>query len=192
MIIIALGSNLKGNFGSPEYALVNAVNALAASGIKIVGTSEIYITRAYGYKPQPDYYNAIVSVATPLPPGSLLRVLKRIEAQAGRCKSKSGRAPYFRWMPRPLDLDIVSYNGIVENWQAGRPKDGARVILPHPRAHERAFVLRPLADVAPNWHHPVFGLTPAQFLKRPAVRATGKIKRSLAPLSWPGFTPPSI
>ncbi len=178
MIVIALGSNLTGNFGSPERALSKAVNELAASGIKIVGTSKIYITRAYSYKRQPDFYNAVVSVATSLPAGALLQVLKRIEAQAGRRTLKKGGRPYFQWMPRPLDLDIVSYKGTVRNWEANRPKKSARVILPHPRAHERAFVMRPLADAAPYWHHPVFGLTPAQFLKRPAVRETGKIKRS--------------
>ncbi len=179
MIILALGSNQEGNFGSPADSVLNAVNALAASGIKILGTSKIYITSAHGYQRQPDYCNAIVSVATSLPAGALLQVLKRIEAQAGRRKSKSGRPPYFQWMARPLDLDIVSYKGIVFNWEANRPKEHARVIVPHPRAHERAFVLRPLADAAPCWHHPVFGLTAAQLLKRPAVRMTGKIIRSL-------------
>jgi 2-amino-4-hydroxy-6-hydroxymethyldihydropteridine diphosphokinase len=56
-----------------------------------------------------------------------------------------------------------------------KPVEGMRVILPHPRAHERAFVLQPLSDVAPFWHHPVFGLSASEFLKRPAVRQTGKI-----------------
>ncbi len=176
MIIIALGSNLTGNFGSPEYALPKAVNELAASGIKIVGISKIYITKAHAYKKQPDFYNAIVSVDTSLPAGALLQVLKRIEAQAGRRKPKNGKPSYFQWMPRPLDLDIVSYKGVTLNWEGNRPKQRARVILPHRRAHERAFVLRPLADVAPYWHHPVFGLTPAQLLKRPPVRETGKIQ----------------
>lgn len=179
MIIIALGSNLRGNFGFPEEALCKAVNELKASGIKILNTSKIYITSAHAYKPQPDFYNAAVTVATSLPAGPLLQVLKRIEALAGRIGSRRNGPAYFRWMPRPLDLDIVSYKGIVHNWEAGRPKDGRRVILPHPRAHERAFVLRPLADIAPFWHHPVFGLTPAQLLKRPKVRETGKIKGSL-------------
>jgi len=179
MIIIALGCNLAGNFGAPKDALLKAVNELAASGIKIVGMSSIYITQAHAYKKQPDYYNAIVTVATPLPADALLQVLKRIEAQAGRSKCKRGSPPFLQWMPRPLDMDIVSYKGIVQNWRAGRPKERQRVILPHPRAHERAFVLRPLEDAAPHWHHPVFGVTPAQLLKRPAVRETGKIKRRL-------------
>jgi 2-amino-4-hydroxy-6-hydroxymethyldihydropteridine diphosphokinase len=179
MIIIALGSNLPGNFGSPADALREAVNELSRSGIKILGTSKIYITRAHAKTPQPDYHNAAVTAATSLPAESLLKVLKGIEAQAGRGKTKRAGAPYFRWMPRPLDLDIVSYKAIVRNWRARRPRDGRRVILPHRRAHERAFVLEPLAEIAPYWHHPVTGLTPAQMLKRPAVRETGKVKHSL-------------
>jgi 2-amino-4-hydroxy-6-hydroxymethyldihydropteridine diphosphokinase len=72
----------------------------------------------------------------------------------------------------------VSYKGTVRNWKGNWPKKGMRVTLPHPRAHERAFVLRPLADVAPFWHHPVSGLTPEQLLKWPKVRETGKILAS--------------
>jgi 2-amino-4-hydroxy-6-hydroxymethyldihydropteridine diphosphokinase len=179
MIIIALGSNLRGNFGPPGDALRKAVNELSRAGIKILDISRMYITKAHAKRPQPDYYNAIVTAATSLPADSLLEVLKRIEAQAGRGKSKRAGAAYLRWMPRPLDLDVVSYKGIVRNWRARRPSEGRRVILPHPRAHERAFVLAPLGEIAPYWHHPVTGLTPAQMMKRPKVRETGKIKHSL-------------
>jgi len=178
MIVIALGSNLTGNFGAPENALRRAVSELAASGIQILGASRIYITRAHAYTRQPDFANAAVAVATPLPANALLLILKRIEAQAGRRKTKDARKPFFHWRPRPLDLDIVSYKGIVRNWKAKNPKAPRCVILPHPRAHERAFVLRPLADIAPHWHHPVLGLTAVQLLKRPAVRETGKILSS--------------
>ncbi len=178
MIVIALGSNLTGNFGEPQQALRKAVNELEASGITIIRTSKIYITQAHAYLRQPNFYNAIVSVATPLPAEAILQVLKGIEARAGRRKQKNTHQPFFHWQPRPLDLDIISYRGVVRNWKGNRPKEAWRVILPHPRAHERAFVLSPLADVAPFWHHPVSGFTPAQLLKRPEVRETGKILRS--------------
>jgi 2-amino-4-hydroxy-6-hydroxymethyldihydropteridine diphosphokinase len=97
--------------------------------------------------------------------------LKRIEAQAGRRELKEAH----RWIPRPLDLDIVSYKGVIHNWKMQKPLEGKRVVLPHARAHERAFVLQPLSEIAPFWHHPVFGLTAAELLKRPSVRQTGKI-----------------
>jgi 2-amino-4-hydroxy-6-hydroxymethyldihydropteridine diphosphokinase len=181
VILIALGSNVSGSFGAPAYALRTAVSELAASGIKIIGTSKIYVTQAHAYTRQPNFLNAAVTVATPLSADTLLQVLKRIEARAGREKQKSRRQPFFfQWMPRPLDLDIVCYKGAVRNWKAGRPRARERLVLPHPRAHERAFVLGPAADAAPRWHHPVFGLTAAQLLKRPAVRGTGKILGSEA------------
>ena len=174
MIIIALGSNLDGAFGTPYQSIRRALNELAASGIEIKDASRLYRTRAYGGCPQPDFLNAIATAHTPLPAQALLEIFKRIEAQAGRHEAKEAH----RWIPRPLDLDIVSYKGIIRNWNANHPKAQDCVILPHPRAHERAFVLQPLACVAPGWHHPVFGLTAAQLLKRPAVRQTGKIKSS--------------
>jgi 2-amino-4-hydroxy-6-hydroxymethyldihydropteridine diphosphokinase len=175
MIVIALGSNLSGKFGSPQATLGKAVNELEASGFTIIRTSKIYITQAHAYRRQPNFYNAIVTVTTPLPPEAILQVLEGIEALAGRRKQKIRRQPFFHWLPRTLDLDLICYRTVVRDWKGNRPKSCGRVILPHPHSHERAFVLRPLADVAPNWHHPVFGLTPAQLLKRPAVRQTGKI-----------------
>jgi 2-amino-4-hydroxy-6-hydroxymethyldihydropteridine diphosphokinase len=171
MIILALGSNLDGVFGTPYQSISRALNELAVSGIKIKDASRLYRTRAYARYPQPDFLNAIATVHTPLPAHTLLEILKRIEAQAGRRELKEAH----RWIPRPLDLDIVSYKGIVYNWKMQKPLNGKRVVLPHPRAHERAFVLQPLSEIAPFWHHPVFGLTAPELLKRPAVRQTGKI-----------------
>ncbi len=171
MIIIALGSNLAGAFGAPKESLRRALDELATHGVQIKGTSRLYRTRAHGSRPQPDFLNAVATVDSPLPADALLEILKRIEAQAGRRPAK----PVRFWLPRPLDLDIVSYKGIVHNWRLLKPLTGKRVVLPHPRAHQRAFVLQPLSDVAPFWHHPVFGLTASQLLRRPTVRATGAI-----------------
>jgi 2-amino-4-hydroxy-6-hydroxymethyldihydropteridine diphosphokinase len=179
MIVISLGSNLSGAWGPPGRALHRTLNQLEVSGIQIIHTSKIYKSRAQAYLPLPDFLNAVAIVQTPMPADALLQVLKRIEAQAGRrflkITSKNGREPFFLWNARPLDLDIVSFKGVVCNWEANRPKTRGCVILPHPRAHERAFVLHPLSEIAPYWHHPVFGLTAAQLLKRPAVRKTGEI-----------------
>lgn len=178
MIVIALGSNLTGSFGTPQDSLQKAVNELPSFGITIIRTSKIYITQAHAHTSQPDFYNAAVTVATSLSVEAILQVLKGIEARAGRRKQKKAHQPYFYWLPRPLDLDIVCYKGVVRNWKGNRPKRVGRVIVPHPRAHERAFVLQPLTDIAPFWHHPVSGLTSAQLLKRPKARKTGKVLRS--------------
>ena len=175
MIVISLGSNVAGRWGHPKDTFRRAIRELAACGIQSIGISKIYLSEAHAYFPQPSFFNATIIVKTTLPPAALLQVLKIIEAEAGRSKPRSGGLPYFRWMPRPLDLDIVCYNTVVCNWWGFRPQAHARVTLPHPRAHERAFVLRPLSEAAPFWHHPVFGKTAGQLLKRPKVRDTGKI-----------------
>jgi 2-amino-4-hydroxy-6-hydroxymethyldihydropteridine diphosphokinase len=175
-IFIGLGANANGAWGLPENTLRRTLHKLETRQVKIIRVSKLYTTQAYAYTRQPDYLNAVFHIATSLTPGALLLLLKGIEAQAGRTKSKGGLQPYFRWMPRPLDVDILSYKGIVYNWMGRHPVTNARLILPHPRAHERAFVLGPLSEIAPFWHHPVLGLTAAEFLKRPAVRDVGKIR----------------
>ncbi len=171
MIVIALGSNLDGVFGTPRQSIARALDELAGSGVEIQDASRLYRTLAHACQPQPDFLNAIATAHTPLPAYALLEILKRIEAQAGRREAKQAH----RSIPRPLDLDIVCYKGVVHNWKMRTPLDGKRVVLPHPRAHERAFVLQPLSEVAPFWHHPVFGLTAAELLKRPSVPQTGKV-----------------
>ncbi len=152
-------------------SLRRALEELSASGVQIKEVSSLYRTRAHARAPQPDFLNAIAAAFTPLPADALLAILKRIEAQAGRHEAKAAR----RWIPRPLDIDIVSYKGIIYNWRGEKPIEGKRVVLPHPRAHERAFVLQPLSEVAPFWRHPVFGLTASELLKNPQVRETGAI-----------------
>jgi 2-amino-4-hydroxy-6-hydroxymethyldihydropteridine diphosphokinase len=175
MIIIALGSNLAGRFGMPYATIRRALDELNAQGVEIASTSRLYCTAAHSSTPQPDFVNAVATVYTPMSTASLMEILKRIEAQAGRRAGKNVRPTDLNWAPRTLDLDLISYKGLVCNWKMRAPLKRACVILPHPRAHERAFVLQPLLDVAPFWHHPVFGLTAAQLLKRPGVRETGAI-----------------
>lgn len=171
MIIVALGSNLDGAFGTPYQTIGKALGELAASGIEIEAVSRAYRTRADSPFPQPDFLNAAAIIRTPIPPNALLKIMKRIEALAGRRELKYAH----HWIPRPLDLDIVSYKGLVHNWRWKLPIRDRCVILPHPRMHERAFVLQPVSEIAPHWHHPVFGLTAAEFLKRPLVRRRGEI-----------------
>ena len=166
MIILALGSNLDGVFGTPYQSISRALNELTASGIKIKDASRLYRTRAYSRHPQPDFLNAIAMAHTPLPAHTLLEILKRIEAQAGRRELKEAH----RCIPRPLDLDIVSYKGVIHNWKMQKPLEGKRVVLPHARAHERAFVLQPLSEIATFWHHPIFGCRIVEAPRCPANR----------------------
>lgn len=195
MIIIALGSNLPGVWGTPQQALRRSLDELIQYGIQIIETSRLYNTLPYGVAAQANFLNAVAIISTPIPAPALLRVFKEIEAQAGRrytntqvaariFRAPVGPRPSQRWAPRPLDLDIVDYKGVVFNWKKGHPLVGCRVVLPHAGAHKRAFVLRPLSDVAPFWHHPVFGKTAVELLKQPTVRRAGAVLNEAGPLPW--------
>lgn len=139
---IGLGSNLK----SPERQLLAAFDALdAAPGIRLVKRSSLYRTVPIGYAQQPDFFNAVAEVRTILSPHELLEALLAIERSRGRVRE-------FPNAPRTLDLDILIYGDVQMN-------DG-QLILPHPRAHLRAFVLRPLLEIAPDCVIP--GRGPAQ------------------------------
>jgi len=186
MIVIALGSNLPGVWGTPKQALHRALDELIHHGIQIIETSRLYNTRPYGVTAQANFLNAVAIISTPIPAPAVLRVFKEIEAKAGRRHINTQLAPRFfqaptgrrasqRWSPRPLDIDIVDYKGVIFNWDMRRPLVGRRLILPHAEAHKRAFVLRPLCDIAPFWHHPVLGATAVELLKQPAVRRAGAI-----------------
>ncbi|WP_374374927.1 2-amino-4-hydroxy-6-hydroxymethyldihydropteridine diphosphokinase [Dongia sp.] len=149
-IYIALGANLPSGHGSPRATLEAAVGAIAAAGIEIRRRSRWYesapVPRAAD---QPWYVNGVIAVATDLAPEALLAQLQRIELDFGRVRSVPNA-------PRSLDLDIVAYGDRVVT--AGAP------LLPHPRMESRAFVLLPLRDVAPDWHHPQSGLSVADLI----------------------------
>ena len=151
MILIALGANLPSEAGAPEQTLAAALEALEAEGVRVVARSRFYRSAPVPASDQPDYVNAVVRVETALDPASLLALLHRIEARFGRVRRAKNEA-------RTLDLDLLAYGERV-----GTGVD--RPILPHPRLHERAFVLYPLAEIAPDWRHPLFHRTAASLAK---------------------------
>jgi 2-amino-4-hydroxy-6-hydroxymethyldihydropteridine diphosphokinase len=144
MIFIAVGANLPGPAGTPLQTCKAALAALEQRGVRIVGRSHWYRTPPWPVSDQPWYVNAVVAVETSLDPPALLKLMHEIETQFGRDR----RAGVVN-AARPLDLDLIDYDGLI---RAETPP-----ILPHPRMDTRAFVLRPLADVAPGWRHPQTG-----------------------------------
>jgi 2-amino-4-hydroxy-6-hydroxymethyldihydropteridine diphosphokinase len=147
MILIGLGANLPSGAGAPAETLAAALAALEQEGVRIEKRSRFYRTAPVPASDQPDYVNAVAIVATSLDPKALLLLLQKIETRFGRVRGARNAA-------RTLDLDLLAYDDCVADGRDGPP------ILPHPRLHERGFVLVPLAEIAPNWRHPVLGLTP--------------------------------
>ncbi|MEU3952310.1 2-amino-4-hydroxy-6-hydroxymethyldihydropteridine diphosphokinase [Streptomyces achromogenes] len=132
--VISLGSNL----GNRLETLQGAVDALEDTpGVRVKAVSPVYETEPWGVEPgsQPSYFNAVVVLKTTLPPASLLERAHAVEEAFHRVRDE-------RWGPRTLDVDIVAYADVTS--------DDPRLTLPHPRAHERAFVLAPWHDVDPR------------------------------------------
>ena len=151
MILIALGSNISGPWGSPEQSVQRALQALNSDGLKLVGASRLLLTAPYGKPNQPPFVNAVARVDTHLPPLALLQKLHAIERTAGRRRAT-------RWGPRTLDLDIVDYHGLI--------RSSGKLILPHPGIPERIFVLKPIAELAGEWRHPASRLSAQEMLRR--------------------------
>jgi 2-amino-4-hydroxy-6-hydroxymethyldihydropteridine diphosphokinase len=147
-IFIGLGANLPSEVGSPVATLEKAVADLTSGGVAIRRRSPWFETAPVPRADdQPWYVNGVIEVATDLSPADLLRVLQRLEAEAGRVRSVANAA-------RPLDLDIIAYGDRVETRHDP--------LLPHPRMEIRAFVLLPLQAIAPRWRHPVSKRTVAE------------------------------
>ena len=137
---IGLGSNLgsqsRGIHKTPRDQINDAIETMSKNpDISLIAISSYYQTSAIGPGEQPDYINAAIKIKTNLDPYLLLDILQIIENQQGRIRKE-------RWGARTLDLDILVYDQCTENTQ--------KLILPHPRMHERAFVLAPLADISPE------------------------------------------
>jgi 2-amino-4-hydroxy-6-hydroxymethyldihydropteridine diphosphokinase len=161
---IALGANLPSPAGPPRATLEAALAALAARGLAPVARSPWYATPAFPPGAGPDFVNGAATLATTLAPEAILAELHAVERALGRDRRR-------RWAPRACDLDLLACGARVlpdraavaaamalgPEAQAAAPPPG--LVLPHPRLHERGFVLRPLADVVPDWVHPILGLS---------------------------------
>lgn len=145
MILVAIGANLPDRHGRPALATCeDAAAALARlPGLRLVARSRWYRTAPIPASDQPDFINGVARLEGTADPAALLAALHALEDAAGRVRGAPNAA-------RVLDLDLIDHDGTL--------RDDTPPILPHPRAHERAFVLRPLLDVAPDWVHPRLGL----------------------------------
>jgi len=144
---IGLGSNM----GDREEGLNHAVELLGKTeGIEVTAVSSYYNTAPVGYIEQPDFLNAAAEIKTALPPNGLLQVCMSIEKELKRER-------VMRWGPRTIDLDILLYGD--------RIISGEHLTVPHPRMHERNFVLKPLNEIAPYAIHPVNGQTVSEMYR---------------------------
>lgn len=154
---LSLGSNM----GNRQENLVQGLEFLKnCSGIDLVKVSSFYETEPVGYEDQDWFLNAVAEIATNLSPQELLGVVAEVEKELGRVRT-------IRWGPRTLDVDILFYGQelIVEE----------NLEVPHPRIQERAFVLQPLAEIAPDLIHPYYGQTIEEMLENLAEPETVKV-----------------
>jgi 2-amino-4-hydroxy-6-hydroxymethyldihydropteridine diphosphokinase len=177
--LIALGSNLPSPRGSPAATVAAAMQGLSALG-RVVSPSRLWQSPAWP-PGGPDYVNAAAAVETRVSPEEALARLHGMEATFGRTRAT-------RWGARTLDLDLIAMGDLVRPdaatqaaWRELDPERQGReapaaLILPHPRMQDRGFVLAPLAEVAPDWRHPLTGRTVREMLEALAPEALGGVE----------------
>jgi len=158
--LIALGSNQLSVAGDPKDTVLQAMEIIENSEAEILACSKLYTTYAHPSGSGPDFINAAIKISISQCPEQILNFLHRIE-------TRFGRERLVRWGPRTIDLDLLAVDTEIRpdvetylHWRRLSENEQARqapseLILPHPRLQDRAFVLVPLADVAPEWVHPV-------------------------------------
>ena len=190
--LVALGANLANGRDGPAHTLAKSLHLLSEKSVFSINTSRMFRTPAVPAGSGPDYVNAAARFRWSGSPEALLDLLHGIEVDLGRTRGA-------RWGARVIDLDLIALGDAVRPdaatqaaW-AALPMDRAaldlpdRLILPHPRLADRSFVLMPLADVAPDWRHPLTGHDVASMLaSRPAEE-----RAAIVPVPWPGQDAPS-
>jgi len=161
---VAFGANMASEYGGPRATLNAAKAALCAKGLSLRAESHHYQTPCFPLNAGPDYVNFVVEFEAVITPKKLLATLHEVEAQFGRERNE-------RWGQRAIDLDIVAVDQLIVpnpeaimGWvnltleeQVNRTPD--ELLIPHPRLQDRAFVLIPLAELRPNWVHPILDFT---------------------------------
>ena len=164
---VGLGSNLGDRLGYLREALKRLKEVS-----RIQGVGGLWVTAPQGVEDQPPFFNTALILSTDRSPLALLEMLLQIEDQMGRIRDR-------RWGPRVIDLDLLLE-------ASGAVVDHPRLSLPHPRMHERAFVLAPLREIAPNWLHPLLGLTVQELWEALPPEALLGVHRLLSPSGWAG------
>jgi len=163
MIYVALGANLPSEkYGAPKATVEAAIDVLHSLSVDVVARSPFYESAPVPRSKQPMFVNAVVAVETGLSPRALMDRLHRIEAEFGRVRRTLNEA-------RSLDLDLIAYHDEISEGADGGP------VLPHPRIAQRAFVLLPLLDIAPEWSHPETGTHITELVKN--LHSIGDIRQ---------------
>ena len=179
LTIVALGANAASDAGNPQETLEIALKLINRKAVYVLRVSSWWRTPAFPAESGDDFVNAVAVVECDLDAAKLLASLHEVEAELGRIRRR-------RWEPRVCDLDLIAIGDRVAPDKAELrrlmalgltardepPPD--QLVLPHPRMHERSFVLAPMAEVAPDWRHPVLGQTTTEMLAAlPAERLEG-------------------
>ena len=168
-VVLALGSNQTSNLGGPKETVEIALATLAERLNRPLCNSRLFATPAFPEGAGPDFVNAAVAFETDLCADEVLALCHEIEQSAGRMRD-------VRWGQRTLDIDLIAFGGTVlpnpevhQHWRdlplvQQTQETPAQLIVPHPRVQDRAFVLIPMMDVAPDWMHPILNMTTRQML----------------------------
>jgi 2-amino-4-hydroxy-6-hydroxymethyldihydropteridine diphosphokinase len=157
LILIGIGANLTSPiFGKPRTTCGAALESLTKEGLLITARSSWYKSAPVPDSDQPWFINAVVQVKTKIVPEKLMKLLLQIESNFGRSRNKKNA-------PRTLDLDLIAYNKLILSL---KNKNTPALNIPHPRLSERAFVLLPIYDIAPNWRHPAENLSLKEMISK--------------------------